>query len=187
MEELKAYGSPKARLTRMLKAGELVQIRRGLFVENCGASKLGLAPLIYGPSYISFEYALSFHGLIPERVRGITCASFNKNKNKVFYTCLGEYSYQYLPQNVYPYGIMRETEDGLGFLIASAEKALCDSIYKIPSVTSVDDMNTLLIDDLRIERSDLLRLDSDFITWIAPLYRRRSLVALAEWCKRGGV
>ena len=33
-----------------------------------------LAGSIYGPSYISFEYALSRYGLIPEAVYAVTCA-----------------------------------------------------------------------------------------------------------------
>ena len=187
MDGLKNYGSPKARLTRLLKAGELFQIRRGLFVDDLSVPKCTLAPLIYGPSYLSFQYALSFHGLIPERVARFTSASFKKNKDKVFHTRLGEYSYQYLPQNVYPYGIMSKTEKNMNFLIATPEKALCDSVYKMTSTVTVTDMNNLLLEDWRIERDDLLRLDLDFIFWIAPMYRRRSLVSLVEWFTKGGL
>lgn len=89
MDELKNYASPKARLTRMLKSGELVQIRRGLFLDNTHISPRVLAPVIYGPSYISFQYALSGASLIPERVPVITSATFNKNKDKLFRTPLG--------------------------------------------------------------------------------------------------
>jgi hypothetical protein len=186
MEELKDYASPKARLTRLLKSGELIQVRRGLFVESSLVSRKALASVLYGPSYISFEYALSVAGLIPERVEIVTSACFHKNRDKVFRTPLGEFRYFYLPDAVYPYGIRLEEDDGMSYLIASGEKALCDAVYKVPSVTSVSGMERLLLEDWRMERDDLLKLDQTFIRWIAPIYRRKSLAALAAWFGKEG-
>jgi hypothetical protein len=184
MEELKEYASPKARLTRMLKSGGLIQVRRGLFVDDPATSRKALAPVIYGPSYISFQYVLAACGLIPERVTVITSATFNKNKDKVFQTALGEYRYMYMPGAVYPYGITQEVEDGMSYLIATPEKALCDAVYKNPGVTSTDDMDTLLREDWRMDMDLLATLDAGFISWIAPLYRRKSVATLAAWFQR---
>jgi phage terminase large subunit-like protein len=181
MDELKEYASPKARLTRLLKSGKLIQLRRGLFVDTPAMSRRVIAPILYGPSYISFQYALAAAGLIPERTPIISSASFNKNKNKVFHTPLGEYRYYYLPSAVYPYGITMEMEDDAAYLIATPEKALCDMVYKTPDITSIAAMNELLIENWRIERDDLLELDYEFIKWIAPLYHRKSLNALSGW------
>jgi hypothetical protein len=185
MENLKDYASPKAKLTRLLGAGNLVQVRRGLFVDDAAVSRRALAPIIYGPSYISFQYALASYGLIPERVEVITSASFNKNKDKFYRTPLGEYRYLYLPTAVYPYGLRLAEEDGASYLIASAEKALCDAVYKVPAVTTVAGMQSLLIDDWRMDPGGLGALDGDFISWIAPMYGRKALRALAAWFQRG--
>jgi phage terminase large subunit-like protein len=182
MNELKDYASPRARLTRLLKSGKLIQLRRGLFVDTPSMSRRVIAPILYGPSYISFQYALA--ALIPERTPVISSASFYKNKNKVFHTPLGEYRYYYLPSAVYPYGITMEMEDGAAYLIATPEKALCDMVYKTPDITSIAAMNKLLIENWRIERDDLLKLDYEFIEWIAPRYRRKSLNALSSWFRR---
>ena len=184
MDELKNYASPKARLTRMLKSGKLIQIRRGLFTDSASITQRGLAPVLYGPSYISFQYALCAAGLIPERAAVITCASFNKNKDKLFHTPIGIYQYRYLPNGVYPYGITMEEEDSMSYLLATPEKALCDMVYKTPSVTGLDDIEYLLLEDWRIDVEDLLGLDRDFIRWIAPRYHRKSLLALASWFAR---
>lgn len=186
MDELKKYASPKARITRLLKSGSLIQIRRGLYVDSPGVSPRVLAPVIYGPSYVSFQTALAEYGLIPERVEAVLSASFNKNKDKVFRTPLGEYRYYYLPPAVYPYGILMREEQNSSWLIASPEKALCDTVYKIPSVSTPADINALLLEDLRIERSDLANLDASFIAWISPLYRRKSLSALVRWFEKAG-
>lgn len=187
MEELKDYSSPRARLTRLLKTGELILIRRGLFVDNPSVSRKVLASIVYGPSYISFEYALSAAGLIPERVEVVTSACFNKNRNKIFRTPLGEFRYFYLPDSVYPYGIRLQEDDGMSYLIASGEKALCDAVYKVPAVASVRAIEHLLLEDWRMEREDLINLDQTFIKWIAPIYRRKSLLALAAWFEKEGV
>lgn len=187
MEELKGYASPRARLTRLLKTGELIQIRRGLFVDNSSVSRKVLASIVYGPSYISFEYALSVAGLIPERVEVVTSACFNKNRNKIFRTPLGEFRYFYLPDSVYPYGIRLQEDDGMMYLIASGEKALCDAVYKVPAVASVRAIEHLLLEDWRMDREDLINLDRTFIKWIAPIYRRKSLLALAAWFEKEGM
>jgi hypothetical protein len=187
MEELKDYSSPRARLTRLLKTGELIQIRRGLFVDNPSVSRKVLASIVYGPSYISFEYALSAAELIPERVEVVTSACFNKNRNKIFRTPLGEFRYFYLPDLVYPYGIQLQEDDSMSYLIASGEKALCDAVYKVPAVATVGAIEHLLLEDWRMEREDLFNLDQTFIKWIAPMYRRKSLLALAAWFEKGGV
>ncbi|GHV07534.1 hypothetical protein FACS189485_18010 [Spirochaetia bacterium] len=181
MDELKGYASPKARLTRLLKSGRLIQLRRGLFADNAVVSRRVIASALYGPSYISFEYALAAAGLIPERVTTVSSASFNKNKDKVFRNPLGEFRYYYLPAAVYPYGITMEEENGSSYLIASPEKALCDTIYKAPDIITVKAMNALLLENLRINMDALDKLDADFIRWIAPLYRRRAVLALSAW------
>lgn len=183
LDELKSYASPKARITRLLKSGSLVKLRRGLYLDTTDISPYALAPVIYGPSYVSFQTALAIYGLIPERVDVTLSASYNKDKDKVFRTPIGEYRYWYLPPSVYPYGILLRQEQQMGWLIASPEKALCDTVYKIPSV-SERDIDALLFDDLRMERSDLANMDGAFISWIAPVYRRKTLASLARWFER---
>ncbi|GHV82607.1 hypothetical protein AGMMS49991_11650 [Spirochaetia bacterium] len=181
MDELKDYASPKARLTRLLKSGRLIQLRRGLFTDNVDVSKRVIASALYGPSYISFEYALAASGLIPERVSTLSSASFNKGKGKVFRTPLGEFRYHDIPATAYPYGITMEKENGSSYIIAAAEKALCDMVYKVPDIISIKDMNNLLLENWRIDMEALLLLDAEFIRWIAPLYRRRPVIALSSW------
>lgn len=181
MDDLADYASPKARLTLLIKSGALIQVRRGLFVENDAVSRRALAPAIYGPSYISFQYALAAYGLIPERAYAVTSASYGKNRDKLFRTPLGEYRYLYLPVSVYPYGLRQDEDDGANYLIATAEKALCDAVYKVSGMRDRDDVGKLLLEEWRMEEDELRGLDRDFIRWIAPRYGRRSVSALASW------
>lgn len=74
----------------------------------------------------------------------------------------------------------------MSYLIASPEKALCDAVYKVPTAITIEAIGCLLIKDWRMEREQLLNLDKAFIAWIAPMYRRKSLLALAAWFEKEG-
>jgi hypothetical protein len=132
-----------ALLKRALKSGEVLKIRRGLY---CLASKylrrkpdpLVVAQRIYGPSYISLETALSYHGWIPEAVYTITSTCIDRSCE--FETPLGHFSYTRIPQKVLYKGVTRIDKDGennndIGFysgesfLLASPLKALADYVY----------------------------------------------------------
>ncbi len=181
--ELAGYASAHSKLTRMVKSGAWIRIRRGLYLDATtpGVSPLNLAGILCGPSYVSFEYALSYHSLIPEEVRTITCASFHKNKHKTFDTPIGRFTYMSLPDQVYPLAVMLQEENGAGFLIATPEKALCDQLYKQGSLNSLRALEALLFDDLRLEKGDLLALDRGLIRTLAPLYRRTCLRLFSSW------
>ncbi len=185
-DKLKDYASPRAKITRMIRSGEVIQIRRGLFIEGseAGYSLRSLASAIYGPSYISFEYALSFYGLIPERAGAVTSAIYDKNKNKRFHTPIGDFYYYYLPRAVFPYGIARNDDNGQGYLIATPEKALCDSLYKARGVDSIDSVKSLLFNEWRMDEKAVAALNRRAVSILAPLYRRRPILLFAEWMKK---
>ncbi len=184
-QELQHYASPKSRLTRMIRSGDVIQVRRGLFLDghDKNTSLKSLANIIYGPSYISFEYALSQHGLIPERVNAITSASFNKNKNKTFNTPVGSFYYYYLPVQVYPYGIQSEADDGAGYLIASPEKALLDALYRTRNVSSKKALQALLTENWRLDMERLHQMDQKSLKFLTPLYNRKIHHLFLNWFK----
>jgi len=186
VDRYKGYASPKSKITQMVKTGALIKVRRGLYLdsEESNYSIKTLANLICYPSYISFEYALSFYQMIPERVEIVTSASFQKNKNKFFRTPVGTFHYFYLDPSIYSYGIDRLEENGHSFIIATKEKALLDTLSKIKGVRSVKAMQSLLIDDLRINESIFPELDWKKISLLSTKYHQRNGRMLVEWWKR---
>ena len=64
---------------------------------------VAVANRLYAPSYVSFDYALSYYGLIHERVYEITSATLHAKK--VFETPLGRFSYRPIPMEVYTLGV----------------------------------------------------------------------------------
>ena len=155
-----------ALLKRALKSGEVIRIHRGLY---CLGSKylrqkpdpLVLAQRIYGPSYISLETALSYHGWIPEAVYAITGASMDRSRE--FETPLGQFSFTRIPQKVFYKEVTRVEKEGgskneqgfhisESFLMASPLKALADYVYahRLDWISA-----NPVIESLRVDESSL--------------------------------
>ena len=111
----------------------------------------------------------------------VTSASYNKNKNRRFHTPLGNFYYYYLPAAVFPYGVVLGKENGQNYLIATPEKALCDTVYKTRGIGSVHALEALLFEDWRMEREAVLSLDRESILFLAPLYRKNIFRLLLKW------
>ena len=186
LEQVKDYQSPKAKITTMIKSGEIIRVRRGLYVpgQSNSYSLKTLANRIYGPSYLSFEYALSYHNLIPERVATITSASLAKNKRREFRTPVGTFVYHSVAPGLYPYGVTRREEEGSPFLIATKEKAICDTLSKLKGHTDRSSLEELLYEDLRMEEEDILSLSLSDIEFLVPLYRKKLLTDLLTYLRQ---
>lgn len=146
----------KGLVKRAIAKKELIHIRRGLYClgtkyQKQGINPFTLAQLIYGPSYISLETALSYHGWIPEAVYAVTNVSSKVSKE--FSTEIGLFSYVRVPQNQLYAGVQR-IADGHGgfFFMASPIKALADYVY-----ANKKDWKGIypVIESLRIECEDL--------------------------------
>lgn len=153
------YKFPKDKISNLEKTGNLIRLKKGMFVvspkiHNQSISKELIANHIYGPSYISFEHALSFYGLIPERV--YTIRSMTIKRGRKFSTPLGNFEYTNAKKEYFEIGIHQEIiDDKYAFLIASREKALCDIIVATHHlrIQSVKAMQEYLEEDLRIDFS----------------------------------
>jgi predicted transcriptional regulator of viral defense system len=130
---IKEYDQPIQKINYMVKNGDLISLKRGVYVfgEKYRTSPLNyisIANILHKPSYVSFEYALSYHGLIPERVYTITSATSKKSIE--YSTSIGNFSYHKVPAKAYSLGIdWKYSELDGGYFIATPEKALCDKIY----------------------------------------------------------
>ena len=129
---LSQYSGVRQKINELLKSGVIVRVKKGLYVfgpayNQAPVCKEVLANLIYGPSCISLEYALSYHGLIPERVETLT--SITPKRDKDFKTPLGQFTYRYLSLDKYPHGIEQVWLNSTHpVLMASPEKAICDYV-----------------------------------------------------------
>jgi len=156
MQALSGYAYPRDRVTKLLRSGELVRVKKGLYVSNDSRdwySREVLANLIYGPSYVSLEYALRYYGLIPEAVETVT--SVTTQKRKRYDTPLGRFEYEHLPVLSYAPGVCYIAVDARrGFLIASPEKALIDTLAVRTPGLKPEEIGQHLFDNLRVDEAD---------------------------------
>ena len=89
LNELNHYARPDSKLGRMVKDGKLFPITRGLYETDHSVPGYLLAGCKYGPSYLSFQFALSYYGWIPEAVYQFTSETFEKKRRKHFDTHFG--------------------------------------------------------------------------------------------------
>ena len=184
MDELKNYASPAKKIERMVKSGKLTRVVRGLYETDLHTPGHLLAASIYGPSYLSFEYALAHHGLIPEAVHQYTSASFDKKRAKQFETPFGVFSYRDIPEEAFPYGVQPLIENGYSYRLATPEKALCDELYKLSPCANRAELEQLLFENLRIDRQAFLGLDFTEMEQLASLYQTKNHKLLRSWIRK---
>jgi len=183
---LSPYQAVRQKINQLLKSGNILRVKKGLYVfgpklRRNPVCKETLANLIYGPSCISLEYALSLTGFIPERVEVVT--SVTPKKNKTFDTPIGRFTYRYLSAAKYPHGIEQIWVDSAHpVLIATPEKALCDYVVlnDVPNINSPDSAREFLVADLRIDPTQLERFDIRRLTHLNKHYKSASIARILE-------
>jgi hypothetical protein len=158
-----------------IRKGYLLVIRRGLYLIKLPFKKqtfdlLELAQAIYGPSYISLESALSFHGWIPEAV--YTTTSVSTRRSKEFDTPIGPFSFKHAPPHNFYEQVNRIESQESVFLIAEPWKALADYIYVYKREwPSIQDLYL----DMRIERETLLESNILNLERLAKSYSNKKV------------
>jgi hypothetical protein len=178
---LSNYTNPDDFISRMVKSGELIRLKNGFFliaekIEEVPVPYEQIANLLYGPSYISFEWALSFYKMIPEGVYVVTSAS--TNKSKLFNTPVCTFDYTYLSHQRYSIGIDQKENAAGRFLIATPEKALADLIHFKSKKMEKRDLLVDLIEGRRIDEDQLKSLNKKHLLEIADNYHSKTVMNL---------
>lgn len=114
-------------LFRYAKNGSLVRLKRGLYAfPDLLPSDFVIANSLYRPSYISREFALSYHSVIPENVYELT--SVTSGTTRRFQTGGKVYSYRHIQPSAFVNYVLAE-QQGVKFQIADPEKAFVDTVY----------------------------------------------------------
>lgn len=186
------YSGVRDKITQLLASGGLVRVKKGLYVFGPEVAREPyrvetLANLIFGPSYLSLEWALAYYTLIPERALEIT--SVTTKRDRVFDTPIGRFSYRYLHPEKYPVGVdVIELDARHPILIATREKALADQVaLRNPRgfLRSHADVEAYLGDDLRIDFEEFRSFDRERVTEVAAVYRNSAVDVLADFLVEG--
>ena len=182
-KQYKDYSNPLDKIKREVDSGALVRLYKGLYETNRNVDPFFLAPLILSPSYLSFEWALSYYGLIPEKVVAITSASLKVRKNKTYINFFGRFEYSDVSPEVFSEGLASLSDDEYTVRIATKEKAICDSLSKWRVVNSVKELKELLFEDKRIDEDEFKTCDFVLLLRLASLYKKTNLTLLSKFIK----
>ena len=187
LDMLKDYKRPNDKISELIKSGELIPLKKGLYIPGIKTDLTGpetflIANHLWGPSYVSLESAMSYWGLIPERVYEIK--SITMKLSKKFKTPKGRFSYRFMPSPYYSFGIRSiELSPGQVALVALPEKALCDKIIATTGLVLRSPVQTrsFLLDDLRIDPEWLRKLNlRELHSWIEDAPKKESLKMLVK-------
>lgn len=177
---LTKYKAPDIKIKRMSDNKEIIKLTKNLYETEINTPGYLAANAIYTPSYLSFDYALAYYGLIPEAVYVYTSATYNKKKKKQYNNTLGTFTYRDVPLNVYPYGINIIKEGEYSYLIATMEKAICDKLYTLKPVKNKKEMYDLLFNDLRINIDVLKKIDFEDLNILCDIYKSTNMKYLKK-------
>jgi predicted transcriptional regulator of viral defense system len=164
----------KLQLHQWVKSGDLVTLKRGLYVfADKKVDKVEIARCLYSPCYISLEYALNLYGLIPDVPFAMTMVT--PKTTRKFNTVFGQFIYRNIKKEVF-FGFDEET------LIAEKEKALVDYLYLnssnlVPSVIFWKELRLQNLDDFDFDRA----------LYFAEKYNSLKLLSLLESVKNYAV
>lgn len=153
--------------TQSKENGLLLRLKQGLYCLRTDLpSNEEIANSLYKPSYISFEYALTRYGIIPEATYSVTNATTKVSRefevNDIAYTYLTIKKEAYI-------GFDLIKEDEKLYLIADPEKALVDYLYFV--ALGLKTLN---------DRLDLSNLNTDKIKEYSKLFARKRLDLLVK-------
>lgn len=185
MHALRDYRKPRDKIRSLMRNQDIIRVKKGLYVLGKGYNKpynkYVLANMIYGPSYITAQTALSYWGLIPERVELVI--SMTSKKKKHFETPVGDFSYLFCQRKVFNTGIkLGEAEDKKNFLIAAPEKALCDILASQFHLRSQEDLKDYL-DLMRLDESFYNNYNYSLLEEISNNYRKSGVKLLLAYMK----
>lgn len=187
---LKGYKRPNDKVHALLNEGVLESVKKGLYIagpaiKTAKPEPFLLANHILGPSYVSLDTALSYHGWIPERVYEV--ASMTTKASRKFTTPLGVFTYTHLSLPYYAFGIRQiQLADEQYAMMATPEKALFDKIITTSGLILRSHTQVLnyLLQDLRINEDRLRECDlQNMSQWVQDASKAESLSILVKTLK----
>ncbi|MDY6793347.1 MAG: hypothetical protein SWH54_18935 [Thermodesulfobacteriota bacterium] len=131
-------------LTRWSQKGYIIKLKNGIYAFSKDYERINgneVASLIYQPSYLSLESALSFYGFIPEIVYAYV--SLTGKTNRKFTNKFGNFIYRHIKSELF-WGYREVKTESWWYLIAEPEKAVLDYLYlnlaKINSLTDFENV-----------------------------------------------
>jgi len=166
----------RRQLSRWIKTGKIVPLRRGLYTLAVPYRRIAPHPFLMAnamknASYVSLQSALAHYGLIPEYTPVVTSVTTGRPEH--IQTALGTYFFSHVKKSWFTGYQQVEVAPGQRVFLASPEKCLLDLIYLTPKAESREYLR-----ELRLQNLD--RLNMQDLRNIAQATGRLKLIRAAE-------
>lgn len=153
---------------RWLKKGELVQLKKGLYVTKSYVQAVSdnqcyaefIANILKQPSYLSGEYVLQKYGMLTESVFSLTSVTLKKTGR--YQNVFGTYVYSNIKEKLFT-GFKIISKDGYEIKEATKAKALFDFLYfrlwRLPQITK-DYLESLRLNLGEMQADDFIEFES---------------------------
>lgn len=141
-------------LSRWVKSGKLIQLRRGFYTLPEKYRKAPVHPFVVAnalkrASYVSLQSALGHYGLIPEYVPSVT--SVTTGRPGTYATTIGDFIYRHIKHELFAGYSVMDVGSGREAFVAKPEKALLDLLYLTPRSDT-----PAYLDELRLQNAGIL-------------------------------
>ena len=146
-------------LSRWVKSGKLIQLRRRLYVLSKQYQKTNPHPFLMAnrikrASYVSLHSALEYHGLIPEYVPTVTSISTGRPEEVV--TPLGSFIFRHIKKELFSDYQLTDLGEKQSAFIATPEKALLDLLYLTPGSDNPEYLKELRLQNFTSLNTNIL-------------------------------
>jgi hypothetical protein len=150
----------RRQLSRWVRGGRLLQLRRGLYALARPFRKVAPHPFLVANrlvrgSYVSLQSALAYHGLIPEHVPVTT--SVTTGRPQLRENPLGSFEYHHVRKELLTGYRLERLGDGQEALVATPAKALADLVGLVPGADARAYLSELRLQGLdKVDPKELL-------------------------------
>lgn len=143
----------RVQLSRWVKVGRLIQLKRGLYTLAQPYRKIEPQPFVLAnsmkkASYVSLQSALSYYGMIPEYVPTVT--SVTTGRPEQVNTKLGQFVFRHIKKSWFCGYKQIDLGSGQRAFVAIPEKALLDLLYLTPHADEQDYLRELRLENLEL-------------------------------------
>lgn len=179
-DRVKGFKFPRNKIGHLIKKHLITRVKKGIYVKNNASyDRFVLANMISGPSYVSQDSALSFHGFIPERVESVISTTANRKRS--YATPLGSFEYEPISEDLFSIGIERRAlDENRFFLIANPEKALFDRLYRVKGLGTQSALYEYLFSNMRLDEQMFYSLKVRVLSLLAQKSKKKFMAPLLE-------
>jgi len=150
----------RLQLSRWVKAGKIISLRRGLYILAPPYLKSTPHPFLVAnamkpASYVSLQSSLAYYELIPEYTPVVT--SVTTGRSEQIETAAGMFSFSHIKKTWFTGYRRVEVVPGQSVFLAGPEKSLLDLVYLTPRADSAEYLHELRLQNLdRLDPRTLL-------------------------------